>query len=127
VSASGSINPGETQQQPVPIEWRTTLRQVVDAFAAGHFSLGPGIANVEPILPATVAQIQDYVRDYGATLAPLREETWESSVCTFSGQHWEVLVDLWTQEEGSSDLVLHALVHPMGSAFTVTVHAVYVP
>ena len=112
------------EQQPVPLEWRPALERAADAFAAGNFTL-QGLAGVEPTSASTASQVSQYLANYGATLVSLPEETWDSSVCIWSGRHhWDVLVDLWTQEEGRSDLVMHAHVAPSG---VVSVHAVYVP
>ena len=116
-----------TEQQPVHPEWRGILRQVADEFANGNYELEPGLIGVDPITSSTVSQIREYIRGYGATLVPLPEASWDSSVCIWTGKYWDVLVDLWTEEEGRSDLVMHAHVLPSGSAFTVRVHAVYVP
>ena len=111
------------EQQPVPLEWRPALERAANAFAAGNFTL-QGLASVEPTSASTALQVSEYLADYGATLVSLPAETWDSSVCIWSGHHWDVLVDLWTQEEGRSDLVMHAHVAPSG---VVSVHAVYVP
>jgi hypothetical protein len=111
------------EQQSVPLEWRPTLRKVVAAFAEGDFAL-QGLAGVEPASASTGSHVREYLAGYGATLVSLPEETWESSVCIWSGHHWDVLIDLWTLEEGRSDLILHAHVATSG---TVSVHAVYVP
>ena len=111
------------EQQPVPLEWRPTLEKAANAFAAGDFTL-QGLSGVEPTSASTASQVRDYLADYGATLVPLPQETWASSVCIWSGHHWDVLVDLWTREEGCSDLVMHAHVAPSG---VVSIHAVYVP
>lgn len=111
-------------QRPIPVKWRPVLRQIVNAFAQGNYNLEPGIVGVEPVPPSTASQVRDYVQGYGATLTPLPDETWNSSVCTFNGHEWEVLVDLWTQEEGRSDLVMHVQI---GTSGLVRIHAVYVP
>src|SRR5687768_8157079 len=100
-------NPSE--QRPIPIAWRQTFREIVAAFAAADYRL-VAIPAAEPVSTETATQIQRYISDYGATLVPLPEETWESSVCIWAGSHWDTLIDLWTQEEGRSDLVLHAQV-----------------
>jgi len=118
---------GMAEQQPIPLEWRSVFCRIADALAAGNYSFDPAIPSVAPVSGSTVSQIRDYVQDYGAKLVALPDETWESSVCIRNGDHWDALVDLWTQEEGRSDLVLHAHVVPTGSAFVVEVHAVYVP
>jgi hypothetical protein len=41
--------------------------------------------------------------------------------------HWEVIVDLWTKEEGQSDLVLSLMVTEAGAGHRFKVHLVYVP
>lgn len=43
------------------------------------------------------------------------------------GDHWDALIDLWTEEEGSSDLVMQVRVSEVDSEFLVAVHMVYVP
>lgn len=114
----------ESHQLPIPVHWRQTFREIVEAFAAGDYRRS--IPGVEPISADTAAQAGDYLHDYGATLIPLPEETWESSVRAWTDGHWDTLVDLWTQEEGRSDLVLHAKVAD-APEFLVRVHLVYVP
>jgi hypothetical protein len=113
-----------TEQQPVPEHWRQALTRVAEAIASGDFGALSGVPGVEPVSEATAAQINAYVSGYPATLVHLPIESWDTSVCIFNGSEWEVLVDLWTQEEGRSDLVLHAYV---GQGNVVRVHAVYVP
>lgn len=43
------------------------------------------------------------------------------------GDKWEVLVDLWTEEEGPSDLVLHLYVREDRVEYRSEVYLVYVP
>lgn len=114
----------ENGELPIPDGWRQTFREIVSAFAAADYYRK--IPGVEPISAETATQVHRYIRDYGATLVALPEETWQSSVCICAGDHWDALIDLWTQEEGHSDLVLHARVTDRPS-FSVGVHLVYVP
>ena len=116
----------ESEQRPIPIAWRQTFREIVAAFAAADYGLVAGVPGVEPVSAEAATQIQRYINDYGATLVILPEETWESSVCIWSGGHWYALIDLWTQEEGPSDMVLHTQVTDNPS-LSVKVHLVYVP
>jgi hypothetical protein len=117
----------DASQRPIPLAWRQTFRDIVTAFIAGDYGLEVGVAAVEPVSVETATQIQDYVQDYGATLIELPEETWESSVCIWTGSNWDALIDLWTQEEGRSDLVLQTRVTESDSALSVKLHLVYVP
>lgn len=114
------------EERPVPVAWRQTFREIVAAFVAADYRLAAGVPGVEAVSTETATQIQRYISDYGATLAALPEETWESSVCAWTGSHWDTLIDLWTQEEGRSDLVLHARV-TNGPGLSVKVHLVDVP
>lgn len=95
---------------PVAEVWRPMIERVVQRFAKGDYALGEGVPEVAPVSAETATQIREYVEDYGATLVALDPETWDSSVSRWMGDKWEVLVDLWTEEEGPSDMVLHLYV-----------------
>jgi len=114
-------------QQPVPSVWRNTLAEIVEAFKRGDFSLARGITGVRPIPTGDADGIAANIQDYGAQLASLPEETWRTSVCQWLGTHWDVMVDLFTEEEGASDLILHVRVWEEGSTYVFEVHLVYVP
>jgi hypothetical protein len=43
------------------------------------------------------------------------------------GGHWNVLIDLFTIEEGASDLVLEVKVREDGAGYSFEIHSVYVP
>ena len=117
----------EDAQHPVAGVWREPLRNVVRAFARGDYGLAQGVAGVEPVDAHTAQHIRDYIADYGATLVDLPDEAWDTSVAQWQGTHWELLVDLWTAEEGRSDLVLDCRVHEADNGHRITLHLVYVP
>jgi len=117
----------EYGQHPIPAHWRKPFADIVVAFIEGDFTLERGVAGVDRIPEETAAQIEEYLSDYGATLVPLPEETWKTSVCAWSGQDWAALVDLWTVEEGRSDLVIDARVTQDATGVAIRVHLVYVP
>jgi hypothetical protein len=116
------------EQQPVPSAWRPTFEAIVNAFIAGDWQLSSAPASVER-LPEDIAQaIQQNVADYGGiTLTALPAETWETSVAIWMGTVWEVLVDLWSIEEGRTDLVIDAKVAELDDGYAFKVHFVYVP
>jgi hypothetical protein len=116
----------EEQEHAVPSEWRPKLRDIADALAAGNYSLR-GLASVDPLDEATAAGVARNIGDYGCTLTSLSEESWDTSVCQWQLDYWEVLVDLFTVEEGCSDLVLHVHVFEEADGFLFKVHLVYVP
>ncbi|WP_046350055.1 DUF7668 domain-containing protein [Janthinobacterium sp. B9-8] len=114
-------------QQPVPSAWRNTFSEIVEAFKDKDFTLARGIACVRPISVEDAEGIADNIQNYGALLISLPEEAWQTSVCQWQEGHWSVMVDLFTESEGASDLVLHVRVYENGSAFVFEVHLVYVP
>ena len=116
-----------TAQQPIPTVWRETLRRTADAIAAAQFDPGSLPQAVVPLTPADVERFQEATRAYGATLIALPAETWKTSVCIWTGAHWDALIDLWTLEEGSSDLVMAVRITESGPAFSFCVKLVYVP
>lgn len=112
---------------PIPSAWRPVLCRIVDAFARHDYRLADGIDGVAPVSERTAAQVREYIKDYGATLVALSASSWDSSVCIWMGDHWDALVDLWTEEEGRSDLVLQVRVTEADNGYRVTVYMVYVP
>lgn len=64
---------------------------------------------------------------YGARLASLPEEAWNTSVCQWMVGYWDVLVDLFTIDEGLSDLVLAVRVYEDGVGYSFKIQSVYVP
>jgi hypothetical protein len=117
----------EEKAHPVAVAWRPILCEVVRAFVRGDYKLADGVPSVAPVPAATAKHIREYVADYGATLIELPKETWKTSCAQWMGHKWEVLVDLWTKEEGQSDLVLHVDVAESGAGYRFKIYLVYVP
>ncbi len=122
------VEKSEDNEQPVPTDWRGVLKAIVKSFVKRDYQLDEDVAGVVKVSQETATQIQKYIDDYGEELVELPDETWKSSVCTWIDPHWDVLVDLWTEGEGRSDLVLHAQVtESNGDGYTISVYMVYVP
>jgi hypothetical protein len=117
----------EDRQVPVPGIWRPTLAAIVEAFREGDFELARGIPEVSPISPEDADAISENIEGYGATLTALPDDSWRTSVCQWMDGYWHVLVDLYTQEEGASDLALDVRVREHGTGYLFEVHLVYVP
>ncbi|ALL12456.1 DUF7668 domain-containing protein [Caulobacter henricii] len=117
----------EHRQQPVPSEWRETFRSIVEAFRFGDLRLSAGVEQVAPIDASLAENIAGNLKAYGGRLASLPEEAWDTSVCQWQGEYWEVLVDLFTEQEGAVDLVLSACVKEDGARYAFEVLLVYVP
>lgn len=101
--------------------------EVVRRLAAGDYRLEHGVAGVEPVSAETAKHLRDYVADFGATLVELPSETWETSVAQWIDPAWEILVDLWTAEDGRSDMVLSGRVVDSDDGARLTIHMIYVP
>jgi len=112
---------------PVPSVWRPTLDAIVLRLVHGDYSLKSAISGVAPVSDETSREIKGNIGAYGATLVPLRAETWDSSVSIWQGDYWQVLVDLVTEEEGLSDLVLSAKIEEVAGGYQFEVYLVYVP
>ncbi len=112
---------------PVAAAWRPALQSVVDAFVRADYALSAGVQNVDPVPTDVAAHIRDYIADYGEKLVPIPPETWQTSRAQWMGSHWDVIVDLWTDSEGRSDLVLSARVTESDGEHRIAIRLVYVP
>jgi hypothetical protein len=122
-----SLYKDETER-PVPEIWRPTISALVDSLVERAPTIGVGVPEVEPVPDDVCNQCFSAVDDYGdIDLMPLPPETWTSSIAAWQGDHWACLIDLWTEQEGRSDLVLEVEVREHASGFRFTVHMVYVP
>jgi hypothetical protein len=117
----------EEAEHPIAAAWRAALKDVVKAFVRGDYQLSVAVPNVDPIPQADADQIKAYIADYGETLIELPDETWQTSVAQWQGRHWDILVDLWTQESGCSDMVLAARVFERDAGYRIVVDSVHVP
>jgi len=111
---------------PVATAWRDTLEKIVDRLASGDYSLR-GCPGVEAVRPGVLSQMGSYIADYGETIVALPKESWDSSVAQWTSGYWDVIVDLWTEESGRSDLVLKVRVLEDSDGYTFQVNGVYVP
>ena len=112
---------------PIPSAWRPVIKNIVEAFVRYDYRLAEGVVGAAPVPEKTAAQICTYIQQYGVRLASLPRESWATSVCMWMGGHWDALIDLWTEEEGSSDLVLMMKISEVGDETVMTVCAVHVP
>lgn len=121
------VEKDEDNQLPIPSEWRQLFVDIVNSFVSKDYLISSGVDGVSPVSQETAAQIEEYINDYGETLIALPSETWESSICLWMGDSWDILIDLWTESEGRSDLALSATVKESESGYIVHVGMVYVP
>lgn len=100
------------------------LKKIADAFADGRIPTGEGIRSVG----AETAKINfENIEDYPDATGPLNDASWDTSICVWTGNHWDVLVDLTTLSGERSDLVLHAKVFEVDGGAEIEPGLIYVP
>ncbi|WP_445722867.1 DUF7668 domain-containing protein [Flavobacterium sp.] len=121
------VEKNEEEELPIPHVWRPIFRNIVSAFVNKDYKLTFGLNNVNPVSEEKAEQIKEYIENYGEELIDLPEETWNTSVYICYGDYWNVLIDLFTKNEGLSDLVLNAEVIEKDNNYFVDINLVYVP
>ncbi len=121
------VEKNEEEELPIPQVWRPIFKNIVNAFVNKDYNLSSGVNHVNPISDQIAEQIQEYIEEYGEELVDLPEETWDTSVYICYGDYWNVLIDLFTKNEGLSDLVLNAEVREKDNNYVVDIYLIYVP
>ncbi|MBV8656383.1 MAG: hypothetical protein JO142_01020 [Burkholderiales bacterium] len=120
------VSTDESKQCSVPTAWRATLSTIVAAFKDGDFRLERGIEGVNVISADRATAIAHNIASCGLRLTDLPEESWQTSVCQWQRDYWDVLVDLFTIEEEASDLSMLVRVHQANTGYVFDVVSVYV-
>ena len=121
------VEKDENRELPVPTEWRATISNIIERFANGDFELRNDVEGVLPVSSSDASLIEKSIKAYGDRLVSLPHETWKTSIYQATVGGWEVLVDLYTEDEGASDLVLFLLVKEASSNYSFEVQSVHVP
>ena len=121
------VEKNEEDELPIPHIWRPIFKAIVNAFVKQDYNLNDGIKNISSVSNETAEQIKEYIEDYGEELIELPEGTWDTSVYICYGDYWNVLIDLYTKNEGLSDLILNAEVRESDDGYVVDINLVYVP
>lgn len=117
----------EGDECPVPEKWRSSLKRLADAYTVqGELSEDGDV--LTPKLDADVLEIsRANIADYPDAMGELADSSWATSIHVWQGSHWEVLIDLTTENGQVSDLVLHCRVAQVDGAYVVEPGLVYVP
>lgn len=112
---------------PVPERWRPLVGWLVHRLAEGEYA---GLAHdgfVSRIDDPEDAGIGLWIERYPATLVDLPGEAWAfSDHWAIDEGVWAVVVELWTAEEGHSDLSMEATVWDDGTEIIVKIDGVHV-
>lgn len=117
----------ENDQQSIPSVWRKTFFDIVEALKEKDYGLAKKIDGVLPVSEEIAEYMAESVNDYGAVLLSLPEDTWKTSVCFWMGKHWDVMVDLYVEDEGASDLIMKASVYEKDNSYIFEIESIYVP
>ncbi|MUH72024.1 hypothetical protein [Psychrosphaera haliotis] len=101
--------------------------QIVKLISRQNYFRDSPLHNVKSLNESDSLHIQSYIESYGEELIELPIETWDSSIYIWMGNHWNVIIDLWTRAEGRSDLVLSAKVYEDNNEYLFDINMVYVP
>lgn len=111
----------------VPTVWREMLIRIVEAFKNNDLSAISRIEGVQCIELENLQEIAENITDYGETLVSLPDETWKTSQALWMGFCWDVILDLFTEREGRSDLILSIRVFETDGVFEYSIQDIYVP
>ncbi len=110
----------------VRLELRLHIFQLVSDLVHGRYG---DISRDGRVGRLTEAQLRDAVGEYGRTLVELPEEAWQFSEeypQVHSPNEVAIDVDLWTAEEGRSDLTLSLSAVKSGGTWTVSIDSLHV-
>lgn len=117
--------------KPVPERWRPLLWDLVHRLVMGDYA---GLARdgfVSYVQGPDDDSIGTWIEDYPWRLIDLPEEAWEYSDHLLLSEPdtepdtWYASVDMWTGEEGPSDLTLEATVHDDGTSVSIQIDNVH--
>lgn len=130
------VQGGTVSKTPIPLPLRPALAQVVDRVAAGDFEA----LKASGADPYPDSDLGLWIREYGrpsesteqggATLISLPDEAWEYAEVIYEDpgppRRWGVVIDLWTVEEGRSDLSMEADVVETSTGLRVLILNIHV-
>ncbi|MBC9819697.1 hypothetical protein [Terrabacter sp. MAHUQ-38] len=123
------IRPPEGEEEgPIPLAWRPTLTAIVDSLVRRDPVVAQHLQDVERVSDAVRDQCVEALAAYGdIEFVRLPKSSWDSSVCQKWGDYWRCYIDLWTAQEGRSDLVLEVTARVTPNGFRFAVGSAYVP
>ena len=121
--------PPNEPSSPVPSHWRPALAAVVDRLVAKDYSGLAADGFIAYTSDPNDGSIGTWIDDYPATLVPLPDDAWEFAErgrCVDDPSVWWVVLDLWTAEEGRSDLSMEATGREIDGQLHVSITNVHV-
>ena len=121
------VSKDECDHSLIPTVWRETFVKIVNSFVEKDYQLIREVNHVVPLSVDEASEIEANICDYGEALICLPSDAWNTSVCQWMCGYWEVIIDLYTEGEGASDLILSAKVYEKDDFYLFEVQSVHVP
>ena len=122
-----TISMQQDEQSPVPILWRTDLAKLVNTFIFNERLELEELIIEKPLSQDILEISRSNILDYPDDIGPLDDKSWNSSICIWTGNYWDVLVDISTLDGETSDLVMHVKIIPNEKGFSIDPGLIYVP
>jgi hypothetical protein len=117
----------EKIEQAIPADWRPVIIEIVKDVQSGNLRPRNILGFDVDVDLSHVDDIYQSIDGYGDRLVSLPEDSWQTSVCRWMDGYWHLLIDLFTAEEGLSDLVLFIDVCEHDSFASFKIRSLYVP
>ena len=117
----------ENIEQTIPPEWRPALIAIVEDIRSRNLRSKEALGYDISIDLTEIDDIYRSIDHYGGELVSLPEDTWKTSICRWMGSYWHLLIDLFTAEEGLSDLVLFVDAYEQENFTSFRIRSVHVP
>ena len=117
----------EENELPIPVVWRDTILALGQCLNVRDFRFETAPENVDR-LSADCAETSRYqINSYGCAKVKISDQSWDSSIYIFTGNHWELLVDLIDTNGNSTDLVLPIQVEESETGYVFKPGFIFVP
>lgn len=112
--------------EPIPVRFRPLIAGVAARLAAGDYE---GIV-ADGLVREGHHDFALFVREYPASLVPLPPEAWvteqANAIPLNDGSGWAFVIDLYTKEEGRSDLSMEGLLFDDDNGPRLLIHNIHV-
>jgi hypothetical protein len=117
----------EEIEQSVPVEWQPIIIEIVKDIRGRCLAPRKFLESEIDVDSRDIDFIYQSLDAYGDPLINVPKDGWETSICRWMGGYWHLMIDLFTVEEGASDLVLFVDVYEHGSSKCFKIQSVHVP
>ncbi len=126
MSSISKVEKDESSELPIPLVWRPDLVKIVEYLISKDRTSIDSV-DFTPISKKEFAYLDQTISLYGCTLISLPNESWHTSFYRWMNGFWELWIDLFSLEEGASDLVLVVKVFENDDSYRFEFQSLHVP